>query len=65
MIDLELACETNAEVPCYDLYGPASGIPVPEQHRQRTDEHSTHGVWWHSPVDGLGKVFGPFAQGSG
>jgi tRNA A-37 threonylcarbamoyl transferase component Bud32 len=45
LIDFELALRTSSDQPCYDLVGPASGVPVHERHLFK---EITEGVWWDS-----------------
>jgi hypothetical protein len=46
-VDFELGAEVDGNGPCYDLLGPASGVPVPVIHLQIG---LLDGVWWDSPT---------------
>lgn len=59
VVDLELACEVDPARPCFDFYGPVSGVPIAEQHVQVGGDYAVNGVWWDSPIAGLAQVFGP------
>jgi serine/threonine protein kinase len=61
-IDFELAQPVSPSAPCYDLFGPPSGVPVPEAH---TRVGLTDGVWWDSTPPtgfGLSAAFGLLAD---
>lgn len=66
VVDLELAHEVDPTGPCFDFYGPGTGIPVAEQHRALDrvafEVYVENGVWWDSPAEGLGRIFGPLAS---
>jgi hypothetical protein len=62
LIDFELACHVDPARPCYDLYGPASGVEVPAQHAFLG---VTEGFWWDSPATRktmLWREFGRLAE---
>lgn len=60
LIDFGLAVESDSEL-CYDLYGDASGVPIPEAHRKQGGHN---GVWWGSTMrhDSLESAFGPWTN---
>jgi hypothetical protein len=45
LIDFELSAGVDPSCPCYDLLGPASGVPLPSQHEFLG---LVHGIWWDS-----------------
>lgn len=56
-IDFDLSTEVDPAQTCYDLYGPASGVPVPPIHLHFG---LAEGVWWDSvALPGLSSAFGP------
>lgn len=60
VIDVELGCEVDPTGPCFDLRGPASGVPVADQHIAVGLEE---GIWWDASPTGtslitMGKLFG-------
>jgi hypothetical protein len=58
-VDFELGAEVDPKGPCYDLLGPASGVPVPFVHPQMG---SPVGIWWDAPNPwGLWNQFGHVA----
>ena len=57
MIDLELACAVDPAGKCFDLEGPASGVPVAPQHVAQGEPYASNGVWWDSPIEGMGRIF--------
>lgn len=63
VIDVEWACDVDPAAPCYDLCGPASGVPVPATHLS-SGAPFARGVCWGNPLAGsgytsLGEIFGP------
>jgi hypothetical protein len=62
-IDTEFAIERHPGKPCYDLFGPDSGVSVPERHAHQQNANR-NGVWWDADnheVETLGRAFGPLA----
>jgi serine/threonine protein kinase len=60
-IDFELAARVDPRSGCFDLEGPASGVPVPAEH---ADGGLKTGVWWNQWPPALGswamaRTFGP------
>jgi hypothetical protein len=53
-VDFELGALVQPANHCYDLHGPASGVPLPQVHQvvQLFD-----GVWWDSPTLGLRRTW--------
>jgi tRNA A-37 threonylcarbamoyl transferase component Bud32 len=60
LIDFDLSTEASPEQPCYDLLGPASGVPLPPIH---ACVGITQGVWWDTAAPQIGnplwRLFGP------
>lgn len=55
-IDPQLATNADPSKQCYDLDGPASGMPIPMPH-QMLAGYRDSGVWWRSSIRGLGIMF--------
>lgn len=60
-VDFELATRVDPTGGCFDLLGPASGVPVPDEH---IEINMTDGVWWNQWPPTLGtwamaRTFGP------
>lgn len=63
-IDFELATRVDPNGPCFDILGPQSGVPVPEEHRR---VGLAEGVWWNQWPPALGsaalaRTFGPLTS---
>ena len=50
IVDYDLGTVVDANGACYDLVGPASGIPLPAVHKTIG---LIEGVWWDSPTHGV------------
>lgn len=64
-IDLEHGLDVNPQGPCFDVWGPSSGLPVAPAHVQIGGTLAETGVWWDAPlslmqVTTLGSKFGPW-----
>ena len=64
-IDPEHALEVDPQGPCFDVWGPDSGLPVAPAHVQIGGTLAKTGVWWDAPLSSmqvttLGSVFGPW-----
>jgi hypothetical protein len=59
LIEFELACNVEPARPCYDLIGPASGVPVHERH---TFLGVTEGFWWDSSATRKTMLWQEFGQ---
>ena len=53
-VDFELGTLADPAKPCYDLLGPASGVPLPPVHEA---VGLLDGVWWDSPALGLRRTW--------
>jgi serine/threonine protein kinase len=53
-VDFELGTLVEPTEKCYDLYGPAGGVPLPEVHKVVL---LLDGVWWDSPTLGLRRTW--------
>lgn len=63
LIDFDLGTAVAPSQVCFDLYGPASGVPVAPIHLA---VGIADGVWWDSrDLQGLSAVFGPLSSYSG
>ena len=50
IIDLELAKDVDPAGPCYDLQGPSSEVPIPQDHLSLGGDIAKYGVWWDAPL---------------
>lgn len=58
-VDFELAIVIDPSCLCYDLNGPVSKIPVPDQHVMLGSEYEVTGEWWNAEhQDSLSRYFG-------